>query len=159
MESTELIAAGSLAVSFVAAVFALSQARSARRQAREAEKARLTSERANLVAERANRLAEEANRVAGHANRQVALLQKRTQLDLLRGVLGRAAAEALSPGLSQGRWDGVYRTEVQASLAGLHGELPLCAALLSIPLPGAPELGAAVQEATRVSEMTEVSAA
>jgi hypothetical protein len=152
VESAELIAAGSLAVAFVAAGFALSQARSARRQAREAEKAVLT-------AERANRLAEEANRVAGHANRQVALLQKRTQLDLLRGVLGRAAAEALSPGLSQGRWDGAYRTEVQASLAGLHGELPLCAALLSIPLPGAPELGAAVQEATRVSEITEVSAA
>lgn len=154
-----MVAVGSLAVAVIAAAFAWSQARSAQRQARKAEEAVQAAERANVVAEQANRLAEEANRVAGHANRQIAVLQKRTQLDHLRGVLRRASAEAISPGLAQARWNGAYRMEVQASLAGLHAELPLCTALLSAPLPSAPDLGAAVQEATRVSENTEVSAA
>lgn len=147
-----MVAVGSLVVAAVAALFAWSQARSARHAVQRAD-------RAVLVAEEANRLAEQANRAAEHANRQVADLQKRTQLDQLRAVLRQAATEAYAPGLNQLRWESAYRTEVQASLAGLHAELPLCAALLSTPLPSAQALAHAVEETARIAETTEVSAA
>lgn len=140
-----MVAMGSLVVAAIAALFAWSQARSARQAVRRADKA--------------VQVAEQANRLAEHANRQVADLQKRTQLDHLRAVLRQASADAYSPGLNQMRWESAYRTEVQASLAGLHAELPLCAALLITPLPGAQALAHAVQETARVAETTEVSAA
>ncbi|MFD7137547.1 hypothetical protein [Streptomyces sp. NPDC059894] len=145
MEGEELVAVGSLVVAAVAAVFAWLQARSARQAVRRAEEA--------------VRVAEQANRLAEHANRQVADLEKRNQLGHLRAVLRQAAADAYSPGLNQMRWESAYRTEVQASLAGLHARLPLCAALLNTPLPGAQALAHAVQETAAVAETTEVSAA
>ncbi|MFJ4621621.1 hypothetical protein [Streptomyces sp. NPDC088812] len=152
MDGEELVAVGSLVVAAIAAVFAWLQARSARQAVRRAEEAVRVAERANLLAAQANRLAE-------HANRQVADLEKRNQLGQLRAVLRQAAADAYSPGLNQLRWESAYRTEVQASLAGLHAQLPLCAALLNTPLPGAQALAHAVQETAAVAETTEVSAA
>ncbi|WP_280871195.1 hypothetical protein [Streptomyces sp. MJP52] len=138
MNGEIVIAAGSLAVALVAAGFTLSQARSARQSVRRST---------------------DAIRIAEHANRQVADLQKRAQLTELRSVLRTALAEARMAALNQARWQGVHLPEVRAALAGLHAQLPRCAALLALPLPGVPALTTAIEEITRVAEATAVTAA